>query len=307
MYLRRLGCFILCLICSLQAEEYVLFSPEQILSYLLSYSDQEQEEIVKDLQVVRSVCKLKEASTQNRPVYLATAGNSNSRKSTILERFIKENPVYQTGVYLDPDERALKFMVHTYYAQSLNALQTASSPYYLNVQQAAYEKWRAASRYITFSLLEEALQKKTTIIHGTTLTEAYVPEFLQKLKAEGYHITLVLCYSEDDLRTEAVQYKQDEQKSYPSPLGDAKIFPEKMSTYFQYADTLYLYWSDDLLSEERLAAIFDKGEMILREGCACALNHFMSKYEEDRDALILEGKTLPTWEELMQIYLKKSK
>ena len=156
--------------------------------------------------------------------------------------------------------------------------------------------------------MEKFSQRKwADIIHGTTLIESDVPEFLQKLKADGYQITLVLCYSEEDLRSEAIQYKQEEQKSCPSPLGNGKIFPEKMSLYFQYADTLYLYWSDDLLSEERLAAIFDKGEMILIEGCACALNFFTDKYNDDREALILEGKTLPTWEELIQIYLNRYK
>ncbi|HSX12258.1 MAG TPA: hypothetical protein VLF61_02080, partial [Rhabdochlamydiaceae bacterium] len=84
-----------------------------------------------------------------------------------------------------------------------------------------------------------------------------------------------------------------------------KIFAEKLSIYFQYADTLYLYWSDDLLVEEVLAATFDKGQMTVDEGCSCTFHKFISKFYEDREALQLEGKTIPSWEELVQIYTSR--
>lgn len=301
--------FMIVLMTALQAEEYFIFSPKQIANHLASYDDKEKEDIAKDLQVVRSVCYVKEASSKDRPFYLASAGGPGSRKSTILERFIQSHPEFKSGVYLDPDQRALKFMAHTYYDKSLNALQAASKPDYLEIQKAAYEKWRGASNYITLVLLEEALQKKADIIHGTTLTGAYVEEFLKKLKAEGYHITLVLCYCEDDIRREAIEYRNNEQRFYQSTPEDAiakgKVFVEKLSVYFQYADTLHLYWSDDLMAEERNAVIFDKGEMILGEGCACVLDRFISKFDDDRDALQAEGKTTPSWDELVQLYISR--
>jgi predicted ABC-type ATPase len=303
---RKLFCIIL-LISALQAEAYFMFSPKQISSHLVSYDEKEREDIAKDLEVVRSVCRVKEAPSKDRPFYLASAGGPGSRKSTILERFIQRNPEFQAGVYLDPDHRALKFMAHTYYDKSLNAVQAASNPDYLEIRKAAYEKWRGASNYITFVLLEEALQKKSDIMHGTTLTGAYVEEFLKKLKAEGYHITLVLCYCEDEIRQEAIEYRNNEQRWYQSTADDAsskgKSFVEKLSVYFQYADTLHLYWSDDLMAEERIAAIFDKGEMIVPEGCACVLDRFLTKFDDDRDALQAEGKMIPAWDELFQLYL----
>ncbi len=305
---RNLFCIIL-MACALQAEEYFMFSPKQISNYLVSYDDEEKEDIAKDLEVVRSVCHVKEAPSKDRPFYLASAGGPGSRKSTILERFIQNNPEFQSGVYLDPDHRALKFMAHTYYDKSLNALQMASNPDYLEIRKAAYEKWRGASNYITFVLLEEVLQKKSDTIHGTTLTGAYVPEFLKKLKAEGYHITLVLCYCEDEIRQEAIEYRNNEQRWYQSVPDDAsskgKFFVEKLSVYFQYADTLHLYWSDDLMAEERIAAVFDKGEMIVAEGCACVLDRFLSKFDDDRETLLAEGKMIPSWDELFQLYLSR--
>ena len=304
----KLSCLIL-LMTALPAEEYFIFSPKQISSHLVSYDEKEKEDIAKDLEVVRSVCRVAEAPTKDHPFYLAAAGGPGSRKSTILERFLKRHPAYESGVYLDPVQRGLKFMPHTYYAKSLNALESASNPNYVEIQKAAYEKWREASNYITRVLLEEALQEKADIIHGTTSTGAYVPEFLKKLKMEGYHITLVLCYADDEVRKEAIEYRNNEQRFYQSTPEDAvskgKLFAEKLSVYFQYADTLYLYWSDDLLAEERLGATLDKGQMTVDEGCSCTLHKFISKFDEDREALQLEGKTIPSWEELIQIYTKR--
>ncbi len=307
-FLRKLFCLIL-MVAALEAEEFFIFSPKQISGHLVSYDDKEKEDIAKDLEVIRSVCHVKEAPSKDRPFYLASAGGPGSRKSTILERFIQSHPEFQAGVYLDPDQRGLKFMAHTYYDKSLNALQAASKPDYLEIQKAAYEKWRGASNYITLVLLEEALQKKIDIIHGTTLTGAYVEEFLKKLKAAGYHITLVLCYCEDEIRKEAVEYRNNEQRFYQSTLEDTvakgKLFVEKLSIYFQYADTLHLYWSDDLMAEERISVIFDKCEMIIGEGCACVLDRFLSKYDEDRAVLEANGKKIPSWDELIQLYLSR--
>ncbi|HEX2578957.1 MAG TPA: zeta toxin family protein [Rhabdochlamydiaceae bacterium] len=292
---------------ALQAEGHFFFSPQQIEKHLVSYNEQEKEEIANDLAVVRSVCRVKEAPSKKQPFYLATAGGPGARKSTILERFIQRNPEFQSGVYLDPDHRGLKFMSHTYYNLSLNALMAASNPDYLEVRKAAYEKWREASNYITLVLLEEALQKKSDIIHGTTLTGDYVTEFLKKLKAAGSHITLVLCYCEDQIRKEAIEYRNNEQRFYQSTpeeeMSKGKAFVEKLSVYFEYADTLHLYWSDDLLAEERNAVIFDKGKMIINEGCGCVLARFVTQYEEDRKALLAEGKMVPDWEELFLLYL----
>lgn len=306
MRFQKLACLVLFIVgVSLQAEEYFAFPAEKISTHLDSYDEKAREEIAKDLGVVSSVCRVKEAASKDHPFYLATAGGPGSRKSTILERVIQQNPVYQAGVKLDPDW-VLKFMAHTYQAQSLNALKTGSNPNYLEILKAAYETWRGASNYITLTLIEEVLQKKADLIHGTTSTGPHVEELFQKLKKEGYHITLLLCYCEDDLRKEAIEYRAREQRTYQSTPEDAlakgKLFVEKLPLYFKYADTLYLYWSDDLLADETRAAIFDKGQMTVEEGCFCALDNFMEKFERDRSALQAEGKTIPSWDELTQSY-----
>jgi predicted ABC-type ATPase len=308
---------IACLICGVVFSTQALysaadffFSPEVISQHLDSYSPQEKEEIAKDLEVVRSVCFGKNIpKNADRPFYLATAGAPGSRKSTILERFLQSHPEYSAGLYLDRNERALKFMAHTYYAHSLNALCTGSSPDYLEVRKAAYEKWRGASNYIILTLLEEAFQKKASVVHGTNLTGAHVAEFLQKLRAEGYRITLILCGCEDSVRKEAVEYRNNEQRFYQSTPEDAvskgKFFSEKLRVYFAHADTLYLYWSDDLFSEERLAAVFQNGEIDVEQ--ECALDLFVCKYDQEVKALNGEGKDLPSWDELIEKYKSRFK
>jgi hypothetical protein len=281
-----------------------------IEEYLAGYSKEEKADIGKDLNIVRSVCLPKVRPAEDRPpFYLASAGAPGARKSTILGRFVQANPEYGQAVYLDPNHRALKFMAHTYQAQSLSAVQMASSLFYLSVQQAAYEKWRAASNYITYTLLEEALEQRCDIVHDTTLTGSYVPEFLPKLKAAGYHTVLVLCYCEDSLRQDAVQYRHEEQRFYQSApeevLSKGKLFPEKMPLYFSTADALYLYWSNDLFDDPLLIATLDQGEFDIKQGCC--IESFRNKYEEDRAALQAEGKNLPSWEELVQLYTGRFK
>ena len=66
---------------ALQAGEHFIFSPEQIESHLVSYNEQEKEDIAKDLTVVRSVCRVKEAPSKEKPFYLASAGGHGARLS----------------------------------------------------------------------------------------------------------------------------------------------------------------------------------------------------------------------------------
>lgn len=287
--------------------EPLFFTPEMISTHLESYNEEEKTQVEKDLVVVRGVCcpTEKVAKTLNRhPFYLATAGGPGARKSTILERFMQNHPEYRESVYLDPDQRTLKFMVNTYYAQSLNALRAGITANYLDVQKAAYEKWRGASNYISLTLLEEAFAKRDNIVYGTTSTGGHIGQFMERLRSAGYHTTLLLCSCEDDVRKAAVEYRLDQQKFYQSTPEDAvakgRLFPQRMGVYFSCADTLYLVWSDDLFTTERVAAVFENGKLTVND--SEALDRFADKYERDRAALLAEGKNLPAWSELIQIY-----
>lgn len=288
--------FLSSLLCvSLQAE--LFFTPEMISSHLKTYNEKEIQLIEKDLKVVRSVCLDDTSNTETR-FYLATAGGPGSLKTTILEKFVASHPEYQGGVYLDPDPRTLKFMVHTYYATSLTPLVISQSKNYDQVIENAYNKWRPASNYIVLNLFEEAAAAGRSIIYGTTSTGSHIPSLFAKLKENGYQIVLLLCSCPDHLRKEAVEYRNKTVRFYQSSPEDViakgKFFPQRMETYFTYGDQLHFYWSDDLFSNERLAAIWQNGKLDIYD--KEAMQSFIKKYEEDRATLATEGIHIPSFE-----------
>ncbi|MDE3045925.1 MAG: zeta toxin family protein [Verrucomicrobiota bacterium] len=284
-----------CVTCfGLQAE--LFFTPQMISKHLETYTDKEIQLLEKDLAVVRSICLDDTRNTDTR-FYLATAGGPGARKTTILEKFVAAHPEYQGGVYLDPDPRTLKFMVHTYYAQSLSPLVISQTKDYKEVIKNAYDKWRYGSNYIVLTLFEEAIAAGRSVIYGTTSTGAHTPNFFAKLKENDYQIVLLLCSCPDDLRYEAVEYRNNTVRFYQSSPEDAvakgKFFPQRMGAYFAYADLMYFYWSDDLFSPERLAAVWRGGKLEVHD--AQAMQRFVDKYEADRVALAAEGQIIPSF------------
>ena len=290
-------------------ENYLFFPPQVIESHLNGYNEDEKTAIGKDLEVVKSVCasNTNEFQENEKPLYLATAGGPGSRKTTIFERFLRDNSLLSKTAYIDPDQRTLKFMSHTYYSQSLSALVIGDYENYSMAVKNAYEKWRGGSNFIALTLLEDAFLHNRSIAHGTTLTGEHVPKFLAKIKDAGYDITLLLCSCEDSFRKRAIEYRNEEQKFYQSSPEDAvskgKFFPERMFSYFTYADTLYLYWSDDLATRERLAAVLKDGDLTILDMEAFHL--FIQKFENDRKFLNTEGKQIPSWDELVNLYCNR--
>lgn len=290
---------------SSQSIEYLFFSPAMISTHLETYNAIEREWIAQDLNVVKSVYfhNAEAPNASRAPLYIATAGGPGARKTTILERFLKAHPEWAHFVYLDPDHRALKFMVHTYYSRSLTAYHIGENDYYISVLQQAYEKWRPASNFITLTLLEEAFRQRFDIVHGTTFTGAHTPAYLQALKKAGYRIVLLLCSCEDEVRREAIHYRDEILKFYQSTPEDAvvkgKLFALRMPHYFAYADEIHLFWSDAIFARERLAATYESGLLSVKD--ADALEHFIDKYNRDRLAWQNEGVSLPGWDEIFTI------
>lgn len=296
----RLTSFLLaCLMCvGLQAE--LFFTPQMISKHLETYTTEEIQLLEKDLEVVRSIC-LDGTHNADTRFYLATAGGPGARKTTILEKFISTHPEYQDGVYLDPDPRTLKFMVHTYYAQSLTPLVISSMGNYDQVIKNAYDKWRYGSNYIVLTLFEEAVAEGRSIIYGTTSTGAHIPNFFAKLKENDYKIVLLLCSCPDDVRRKAVEYRNDVVRFYQSSPEDAiakgKFFPQRMEAYFAHADLMYFYWSDDLFTPERLAAVWRNGMLEVQD--SEAMQCFIDKYEADRAVLEAEGQFIPPFDSFL--------
>lgn len=277
-------------------DDYFFFSPSMMETHLNGYDSEERFLIDKDLEVVKSVCFHNNEGSE-RPFYLATAGGPGARKSTILEKFLFAHPEFSNYVYLDPDQRCLKFMVHTYYSRSLCARAVSDFQDYSLARKAAYEKWRGASNYITLVLLEEAFAKRMNIVHGATSTGGHIHKLLQRIKEANYQIALVLCSCEDSTRKQAISYRNEKQCFYQSTPEDdvikGRFFAQKMPYYFEWADVLYLYWSDDVFSPERLAAVFSDGQVAVCD--PEAYRNFISKFERDRADLKKEGIELPDW------------
>lgn len=292
--MKHLSLFLITCLTSLTLHAELFFTPRMISTHIEGYSEQEKQLLEKDLGVVRSVC-LDKTPCSDGLFYLATAGGPGSRKTTILEKFLSTHPEYQHGVYLDPDPRTLKFMVHTYYAQSLNSLVISEANDYSQVIKNAYNKWRAGSNYIVLTLLEEAHAQRQSIIFGTTSTGAHIPNFFAKLKENDYQIVLLLCSCPDTVRKEAIEYRNNVVRFYQSSPEDAiakgKLFSQRMGAYFAHADLLYFYWSDSLFAPERLAAIWRNGKLEVYDDVA--MQNFVDKYEEDRSILATEGEIIP--------------
>lgn len=289
-----------------QLQAYFFFSPETLEKNLTAYSAEEKEWIAKDLKVVKSVCFPEKPESKTRPRYLATAGSPGSRKTTTLERFLDTHPDYASCIYIDPDPRTLKYMVHTYVSRSLNPLTIAKVGDYNEVIKQGYEKWRLGSLYISGVLLEEALENHYDVAHGTTLTADFVPRLLQTIRDAGYEITLLLCSAEDNFRSDAIRYRNEVQRFYQCSPEDAvnkgKFFPQRMETYFTYADRLHFYWSDDLQTAERLAASWENGRLTIID--QEAWERFGQKYEGVRQALLNDGKEILAWADLVNRYAR---
>ena len=285
---------------TLVATEPLFFTPEMRETHLEGYSKKERALIEKDLQVIRSLSFDGNLPKRERPRYIATAGGPGARKSTILEQFLSKD--LDKMVYVDPDQRGLKFMVNTYHAQSLSAKEIAKYKRYLTATRKGYDKWRGASNYIALNVLEEAFANGYDIAYGATSTGGHIGPFLDRVKEAGYEVSLILCYCSDAFRKKAIDYRVTEQKFYQTTPEDAVnkafLFPQKMPIYFEKADRLYLFWSDNLNEEAKLAATVTNGKITVVD--EEAMESFVSKYHEDRSKLRKSGINIPQLTQLVK-------
>lgn len=292
--------FLLCSTISLSAAQNQLIPPTAIETCLNTYTAEEKTLINKDLSVVRSVCFGSQAPQEHKK-YLATAGGPGARKSTTLEYYMKTTDSTTPYVYLDPDQRALKFMAHTYQALSLSSFETSKASNYLETIKNGYNKWRGASNYIAQTLLNEAFLGGYSIAFGTTSTGPHVETLFKTIKASGYELTLLLCGASDATRVEAIRHRNTDQRFYqssPEDIADKGIlFAERMDLYFKYADTLEIFWSDHHLAPITHAATIKNGVLTVIN--QSALDAFIKQYESHRSMLNLQGKNINPWQTLL--------
>gem|GEM_PF-568559 len=290
--------FSICLLFSLSLEtmanQPTLIPNGYVQSFLKDYAENEKELIKDDLENVKKLCFRGIAVTQGQKAYVATAGGPGSSKSTILEVYLHDKPNF---AYLDPDQRALKFMINTYLQEFTN-YKIRQTPDMKALLQKAYDKWRGGSNYIASTLINEAFEKGYNIAHGTTSTSEHVAKLYEQLKKNNYKITLLLCNSTDKNRVASLQYRFKNQCFCQVDPDDivkkGKMFPERFPVYFQYADEIHLYWINDFLKGAVLAATLIKGhKMIIHDKSAMA--KITKQYEKDR-----KGKPLESLQDLIK-------
>ena len=255
-----------------------------VQSFLQDYTSKEAELIHEDAKNVKSLCfRDIEAATGN-PEYIATAGGPGASKSTILETYLQDKKNY---AYLDPDQRALRYMTNTYLQEFTNYKLSQNSDQE-KLLQDAYNKWRGASNFIASTLLNEAYAGGYNIAHGTTSTSPYVSSLYKNLKNKSYRIVLLLCHSNDENRINALNYRAEKQNFCQVDPQDivnkGKMFPERFKDYFQYADEIHFYWTDNFKEGSKQAGSIVRGSDI-KVNDSSAMEKFRQQYEKDRQSL----------------------
>lgn len=265
-----------------------------VQGFLKEYSETEKKLIEKDCKNIRDFCF--DGVHKNKKIYVATAGGPGASKTTILETYLKNNPGF---VYVDPDQRALKYMMYTYRA-SLNNYEISKSSSYADLLEKAYAKWRWASNYISRTIVNEAFAQGMPIAHGTTSTDKSIKELYEKLKKKGYTIKFLLCASGDENRVKAIKDRAKSQCFVQSSAEDVvekgKIFYDSFPIYFEYADEITIYWIDEYRKGWIEVATYskEKGFKTLHP----AIEKLKQAYETYRKE---KGDSLPAFETFTQL------
>lgn len=236
-----------------------MFERKFIENFLTGYSESEKVQIEKDLGIIQAITfNTVKPDTSGAPVYLATAGGPGSAKTTALETYLIDNKL-QNYLYADPDQVSLKNMCFTY-RSSLTNYHFARAKSNHQALQDAYVKWRGASNYVCHEMLQiafggnEGLGPRYSVAHGTTSTSPEIEKLYQRIKALGYRVVLLLCYSHDETRKKTIIRREQEQafvQTDPNDVISKGInFPKRFDVYFNYADEIHFYWNDELVHEK---------------------------------------------------------
>ena len=216
----------------------------------------------KDRPIVRDICFDGTTPTEQK-IYLATAGAPCAGKSTILEQVMLSNNRYSNLVKVDPDRWGMLYMLYTYTAYMMGAAMTANAESYKAAQVRAYDVCRPASNILTLEIMNEAVDKGYSLVHGTTMTGAHVGSLMANLSEKGYEIDLIICMASDETRAQAAAHRSNVQGYYQSTPEDVRekgiLLPQRMETYFLYADNLSFFWREDSTSNAVLVAKSMKG------------------------------------------------
>jgi predicted ABC-type ATPase len=240
----------------------------------------------KDRPIVRQICFEESAPAKNK-IYLATAGAPCAGKSTVLEQMMHFDGRYRKLVKVDPDRWAMLFMLYTYVNYMMSPRMIASAKNYQDAQIKAYDVCRPASNIISLEIMNDAIENGYSVAHGTTLTSPHIAGLLQSLKNQGYEVHLLVCMASDETRASAANHRCTAQGYYQSTPEDVRekgiLLPQRMQTYFEYADELGFFWRKGANENATLAAQIkgQKFEIVDHEAYQALVNyHDTSKTSE---------------------------
>lgn len=282
------------------ADTRELISPSFLNTLISDYPKEEKKLIKKDLHNIRDLV-FGHTFPKNiiKPSYVATAGPPGAIKSTILETYVHNNPDLKKAAYIDPDQRGIKFMINTYIAKSLNCFTISQTPDYAKVQKHAYDYWRDASNYIAGKLLNQAFRKRYSIVHGTTSTGKIVETHYKTLHSANYYVTLLLCFSLDSARLDAIEYRNTRQGFYQQDEQDIFdkdiLFMQRVEAYFNHADEMVLYWTEKFREPAIAAATYKDKKLTIHN--EAALNKIIKEYNRK---IVKYSLNSPTWQEIIK-------
>lgn len=111
------------------------------------------------------------------------------------------------------------------------------------------------------------------------------------LRAAGYKIILLLCYSTAENRQVATEHRAKVQGFIQATSKNlrekALLFPRRFPIYFKYADVVHLYWTDHFLEGSTLVAPFER-EQGLQVHNKESFAKFNAQYDKEREGTDLK-------------------
>lgn len=262
-----------------------------------SYTSEELLLGEKDFVNIQDLCFASCAGNNEKLVYVATVGPPGAGKSTRLETWLSDKKNF---VYIDPDQRTLRFMIYTY-LQSLTCYNISKANSYSGLLEEAYMKWRGLSNNISNRLLNKAYEGGYNIAHGTTSTTSAIDKLYEKLKQKKYKIILLFCGSPLENREKARIHRTKNQGFFQATKEDTinkdKGFYENFPKYFKYADEIHFFWTEHFSDSPPEVAVHTR-----KDGLKIFDEKEMDKFKKDYEETCKNSKLeLPVFDDLVKV------
>jgi len=234
----------------------------------ISYTEEEKALLQADIEDIYAKINLQGLTPRREAVM--TAGAPGAGKSTLMKQDLAKNSKTNNFAYIDPDDVCLKSMKHTYLKDLKDSLNSIHEQNFfseeeatfteLSIKQVLYNHWRPGSNAANHLILANLIRQGLSFYFGTTSTSSTVSDFFKLLKEQSYHIRLLHITASDNTRWQSVL---KENRGFLHTTAEdifekGKLFPQRLQTYFAWADTIEFYYRSEADQNAILAAIWTK-------------------------------------------------